>query len=143
MNYEESKEIDKAVQAAFHEVFNEDLDEDTQYKAADRFYDLIDAVVFSDGENEIDFEAGYDLYTKFKDIERDAVRAGLLKLPLALRRAGANVGPLPKIYKAKYDEQTFYFIGTEDEIVKKLNTIFDCWCSNETLMRSGCECGGN
>lgn len=127
MNYEESKAIDKAVQAAFHEVFNKDLDEDVQYKAADRFYDLIDATVFPDGENEIDFEAGFDLYKKFNKIWK-ALDAQL---------------PFPSIYKSQYDEQTFYFVGTEDEIVKKLNTIFDCWCSNETLMRSGCECGGN
>jgi len=120
MNYEESKKIDKAVQAAFHEVFNEDLEEDIQYKAADRFYDLNDVVVFSDGENEIDFEAGFDLAIKW-----------------------ANMLGATKVYKSQYDEQTFYFIGMEEEVIKKLNTIFDCWCSNETLMRSGCECGGN
>lgn len=132
MNYEESKKIDKAVTAAFHEVFNEDLEEDIQYKAADRFYDLIDAVVFDDGENEIDFEAGFDLATKFnKAIEE-------------WNNASGSFHPTkPEIYKSQYDGQTFYFVGTEDEIVKKLNTIFDCWCSNETLMRNGCECGGN
>ena len=126
MNYEESKKIDKAVQAAFHEVFNEDLAEDIQYKAADRFYDLIDATVFPDGENEIDFEAGFDLCKKYNN---------------ALHNCPEEKSP--EIYKSQYDNQTFYFVGTEDEIVKKLNTIFDCWCSNETLMRSGCACGGN
>lgn len=135
MNYEESKKIDKAVQAAFHEVFNEDLAEDIQYKAADRFYDLIDATVFSDGENEIDFEAGFDLAAKFNNTTE--------KWRAHAWTCSGQIPAKPEIYKSQYDNQTFYFVGTEDEIVNKLNTIFDCWCSSETLMRSGCECGGN
>jgi len=121
MNIEDSRAIDNALQAAYHEVYSDELGPKTQEKLMDKFYDLIDATVFPDGENELDFESGIELGIKLSQ----------------------NTAPGVKLYKTAYDHQAFYFVGTEDEIVKKINTIFDCCCPTDVLLRSGCQCNGN
>lgn len=129
MNYQESDAIDKLLVSAYNEVFNEDLDENTQMTLCDRFYDAPDATIFPDGENELDFEAGLNVATKYWQ-ELDAYHQGITT-------------EAPNLYRAEHENQVFYFIGTEKEILEKLNTVFNCCCPNETLMRAGCKCGGN
>ena len=38
---------------------------------------------------------------------------------------------------------TYYFVGDVDDIISDINGVFDCYCSNDVLTKSGCQCGGN
>jgi hypothetical protein len=46
-------------------------------------------------------------------------------------------------HNSKAAGATYYFVGEVDDIIDDLNGVFDCFCSNDTLTQSGCQCGGN
>jgi len=134
MEFKESAAVNNVIKAACTEAFNEDLDCEQMEAAVGKFFELIDAAVFNDGENELDFEAGFELALKYKsEYEKYATQILLYK----------QNKEEPQVFKFSHNDQTYYCVGTETEVVDRINTIFNCWCPNQTLIRSGCQCGGN
>jgi hypothetical protein len=116
MKFMKSEKIEKAFLDAISHISKPDYPKD---EGLEMLWDTAQGVApFGGGEEgDIYFEAGIEFALAHPNVQ--------------------------SVYRLYDDETAFYFVGSEDEIIKRFEVVYNCICGKSVILLKGCQCGGN